>query len=821
MKNLGKTIQNAILAWAGTARRVGVSVGSRIVLALVAMPLVAIAAPEMPGREWVTPETRVASLRVAEAATTYRWDGTIAKSTQALDDRRTRVGVVRTVPKDFTDPAWQAVTGGYAARFDVASAGAEGMRVRLDLSHAGALELRVRDAFGRVETMAIAAGAVEAWGPWTEGAIQAVEVFSAELPAMGALRLGAVVHFDQPLDAKAAGSCTIDTFCSTGDFALDAAIAERKKTMARITYVDGGSAYACSGTLINTEKFPVPYFLAANHCIGRAEVAASITSFWFYEATGCGSGVTSPNYRQVAGGMTIDFADPNTDHTLLVMNAQPPSGVTFSGWDASKLVDGDSVVSLSHPAADVSKWALATVSGMARFSDWEQSDWLTAFTRGIVQGGSSGSGLFTMANGALQLRAILSATTTDANGGLSCTNLGQFGVYSRLDVFYPEVARRLMATPPPVTDDYGNRPEEAALVTIGAGETAVTGKIDYPGDVDVFRIPVTAPGTLIVRSSGGMDTVGVLLDGNGQRVTSNDDAQTSSTDFGITQRVGAGTYYLVVSRWESAGTGPYSLALSLSPVTDNYTDLWWNPAESGWGINFNHQGQILFATLFTYRADGAPTWFVMSDGARQPDGSFRGELYRTSGPVFNASSWSPISYELAGSMQVSFPSADAGTLAYTVDGVAVTKQIQRLRFSTAPTCSWSAFDRSYANNFQDLWWNPDESGWGINFAHQGDILFATLFTYDASGRNVWFVMSRGDRVPGTRTFEGTLYRTAGPPFDANPWWPITYAIVGTMRVDFPGGNSATLSYSVDGVTVSKQITRQVFGIPATQCERSG
>ena len=143
----------------------------------------------------------------------------------------------------------------------------------------------------------------------------------------------------------------------------------------------------------------------------------------------------------------------------------------------------------------------------------------------------------------------------------------------------------------------------------------MAGRIDYAGDLDVFRIPVSEPGTLVVRSSGGMDTVGVLLDADGERLASNDDAETRAVDMGLTYRVNPGTYYLVVSRWESAGTGPYAVSLSLAPVTDNYTDLWWNADESGWGINFNHQGQTLFATLFTYGADGQPDWFVMSDGA--------------------------------------------------------------------------------------------------------------------------------------------------------------------------------------------------------------
>lgn len=793
------------------------SLASRLAALLAAMPLLAGAAAEMPSRAWTGADLPPAPLRLEAAAAVYRWTAPPAKAAPADDGRRSLVGFVRVAPKDFALPAWRAVEGGFASRFDVESEGAVGIRVRLDLAGAGNLEVRVRDGRGRLESMTVAAGTDVAWGPWTEGASQAIEVFSRDMPASGSLRVGAVVHFDRPLDAKAAGTCTIDASCSTGDAALDAAIAERRKSMARITFVDGGKAFACTGTLMNTEKFPTPYFLTANHCIGRAEVASSISSFWFYEATACGSGVTSTDFRQVSGGMTIDFADPNTDHTLLVMKAAPPAGTVFSAWNAEKLSQGTPVVSLSHPKGDVSKWALATITGPARFPDWEQSAWLATYSRGIIEGGSSGSGLYTLSGGSLQLRGILSATTIDAQGGLSCTNLDQYGVYNRLDVFYPEVARRLQASPPAVTDDYGNRPEEATTVAIGPGGTTITGRIDYAGDVDVFRIPVAAAGTLVARASGGMDTVGVLLDASGERITSNDDAETRSMDFGITRRVDAGTYYLVVSRWESAGTGPYSLAFSLTSATDNYTDLWWNPDEPGWGINLNHQGTILFATLFTYGADGSPAWLVMSRGDRQADGSFRGDLFRTSGPAFNADPWSSVAYELVGSMSLSFPSADEGVLTYNVGSAQVTKSIRRMRFSTATTCSWSAFDRSFARNYQDLWWKADEPGWGINLVQQGDILFATLFTYGSDGRARWFVMSRGDRIAGTQAFEGDLFQTTGPPFNASPWGPVANANVGRMRLAFPDGNTGTLAYTVNGTSVSKPITRLVFGSPASEC----
>src|SRR5260221_669503 len=76
-----------------------------------------------------------------------------------------------------------------------------------------------------------------------------------------------------------------------------------------------------------------------------------------------------------------------------------------------------------------------------------------------------------------------------------------------------------------------------------------------------------------------------------------------------------------------------------------------------------------------------------------------------------------------------------------------------------------------SDTYQGLWWNSpagSESGWGLNIAHQGDTLFATWFTYDASHRGLWLVMSSGQKTaPGTYT--GPLYRTTGPRFDSAQW----------------------------------------------------
>ncbi len=121
-------------------------------------------------------------------------------------------------------------------------------------------------------------------------------------------------------------------------------------------------------------------------------------------------------------------------------------------------------------------------------------------------------------------------------------------------------------------------------------------------------------------------------------------------------------------------------AATASNPTD-YSDLWWNPAESGWGIGLQRQGDVIFATLFVYGADGAATWLVAPDVRLQSaDGaasSWRGTLYRTRGPGF-AAPFDAIESAAVGTATLDFADAEAGVLRYTVDGTPVTRQITRM-----------------------------------------------------------------------------------------------------------------------------------------------
>jgi hypothetical protein len=121
-------------------------------------------------------------------------------------------------------------------------------------------------------------------------------------------------------------------------------------------------------------------------------------------------------------------------------------------------------------------------------------------------------------------------------------------------------------------------------------------------------------------------------------------------------------------------------------------------------------------------------------------------------------------------------------------------------------------------NYEGLWWNApagSESGWGINFAHQGDTIFATWFTYDLTGKGLWMVMAAS--LTGTGVYTGTLLQTTGPPFNSVPFNPslVVGTVVGTGTLSFTGLNTGTFAYTVNGVTQTKLITRQIFDQPPT------
>ena len=139
----------------------------------------------------------------------------------------------------------------------------------------------------------------------------------------------------------------------------------------------------------------------------------------------------------------------------------------------------------------------------------------------------------------------------------------------------------------------------------------------------------------------------------------------------------------------------------------NYSDIWWNPAESGWGVTFTQHptSNQVFAVWYTYdprAADAAspgnfkPLWLVMPGGQWTTPTHLTGDVYVTVGTPF-AQNWNPNSIVATkvGTFVFDFSSISTGTFSYVVaapNGLASadpafgipsfsgTKQVQRQPF---------------------------------------------------------------------------------------------------------------------------------------------
>ena len=145
----------------------------------------------------------------------------------------------------------------------------------------------------------------------------------------------------------------------------------------------------------------------------------------------------------------------------------------------------------------------------------------------------------------------------------------------------------------------------------------------------------------------------------------------------------------------------------------DYTDIWYIPAEAGWGVNVVQSDAFLFITFFVYGADGKPTWFTGQVTTQDAGKTFNGTLYATTGTYYLLP-WAGFSGGPAGTVSFQPLGPYTAKLIYTVTGVGtVTKFIQRQNLTaitvggaysgaqsgTYSNCSMSATNSSYRDFF--------------------------------------------------------------------------------------------------------------------------
>ena len=144
--------------------------------------------------------------------------------------------------------------------------------------------------------------------------------------------------------------------------------------------------------------------------------------------------------------------------------------------------------------------------------------------------------------------------------GNGCARPGEYGIYGNTISVKPWIQSYIGGVVTP-TDDHSNTTTNATALALNS---SATGNLEVGGDVDVFKVMLTAAGTLTINSSGSTDVVGTLLNSAGTAL-STDDNGAGTPNFRLTYTATAATTLFVkVAGKTTTTTGGYGVAASFS-----------------------------------------------------------------------------------------------------------------------------------------------------------------------------------------------------------------------------------------------------------------
>jgi hypothetical protein len=648
------------------------------------------------------------------------------------------------------------------------------------------------------------------WSAITTGDRQ--EVLISQLTptnAPWAVSLERVAHFDQPIPSQHQGImaklmrvpstgaanlrnlavlppppgqsayCQEDIACAlVGLSPADQSVvlsASRGVALVVLTLADGSGA-TCTGTLLNSTLFPLPFFITANHCTANA---VTLDTYWFYSRTGCGTGTISPA-TQVTGGATFVFQSAALDSALLVLNQIPPAPAVWAGWDPTPITTNTLMLAVHHPRGDVKKGSLGEVVGINTspipFPEINTTfppgslymvDWLY----GIVEPGSSGSGFFTfnLIKNTMPLRGTLTG------GNTTCSGIASRTYYQRFDLIYPYIAAALTAPPPgtlqvpaPVTfatQPVGTQsaPVTVTVTNVGGSPVAISGVqssdiAEFPGNTNCVGSVAAGASCQIVMSfqpsSAGLRTQTVTIVSNG---------------------VGSPQAFQV------SGTGS-TATTSFTPAAG----VWWNQNESGSGFGFDYLNGTLLAEVYSYLAAGPSQWYLAA-------GAVTNNVFQATLDKYVGGQCISCAYKASniagndGTITITFTSATTATV-----DLPGSRHIQIQRYFGSPA---AAGQPGSFTPLAGVWWNPNEPGSGHGLDYQNGTLLVEVYSYLANGASQWYLATG----PITNNvFTATLDKyvsgqciscTYEPPTHVgnDGTITITFTSATTATVDLPGG----------------------------------
>lgn len=424
-----------------------------------------------------------AQAEVAQVALGPLPASTAAKSSAVADKNAPlKIGESRTVAATATSATlgsrlnWNTLADGtQVAAVAFTAEGAKGLRlgVRVDALPAGAVLRFYSSSEGQVSEVtaaqisaqrqaSAAAGLDQAdarmiWGPDTSGATSVLEVQlpAGASPAQAQLAVPQLSHLTTTVadiatgkaagDIGSSGSCNLDVMCS--------AYQSEGRSVARMTFVDGGSTYLCTGTLMNdTQNSRTPYFLTANHCVDTQAAASTLNTYWFYRAASCGSSQLDSAATVRTGGADLLYSNATIDATLLRLKDSAPANVLYAGSYYGSVASGTGTLGVHHPMGDLQKYSIGSVAGFGicttasngdiscgSASETSATKLQISWSSGTTEGGSSGSAIFAQSG---DTRYVVGTLT---GGTASCTYRNGSDYYARFQNAFSDGIQKWLA----------------------------------------------------------------------------------------------------------------------------------------------------------------------------------------------------------------------------------------------------------------------------------------------------------------------------------------------------------------------------------------
>lgn len=273
------------------------------------------------------------------------------------------------------------------------------------------------------------------------------------------LEIGKVVHGYRSLrpspkndGLQKAGACNRDVACEEAD-----PWRKQVRSVGRYTFQAGSTALVCTGALVNnTSGDQTPYFLTAEHCVNRPDVANTMVFYWNYQNDICrplgspqnGEQTDAP-LDQTSSGATMLSRFGNThstgsisgkpDLTLVKIDDRiPPSyQLYFSGWSRRGQPTNASVT-IHHPQGHGKR--ISFDRDPSSFVDYPSTRTCVApegdthflienWELGTTEGGSSGAPLF---NTNQRIVGVLSGGCAGCDGDADGDDNNQPDWYGRI-----------------------------------------------------------------------------------------------------------------------------------------------------------------------------------------------------------------------------------------------------------------------------------------------------------------------------------------------------------------------------------------------------